>query len=158
MRRWALLLLGGCAPGGPETPCEADGEPTLEVVPTDLAFGAFVDGDPLLFGPPPQGGAPYTPLKVRASGLAGLGTGATIDLWGSDLEGEDLGEVSYETRFVCANVGDSAGTWVASDVHFRYFGWDLDALGGRIAELTTRVTDTSGAELEVTLQGPLTPM
>jgi hypothetical protein len=153
------LLLGGCSSGGgPETPCEAQGDPSLEIGPADVPFGDFSDGDDLEYGTPPQGGAPYTPLKARASGLPAMAEGVTIEMTGVSELGEYLGDVTYDTRFVCANVGDSAGTWVASDLHYRYFGWDLDALEGKEAEITVTVTDVDGASVEDTLLGFLVLM
>jgi len=159
MRPWPLLLLlVGCAESV-GAPCEEVGDPDLDVAPADVQFGAFVDGDPLPVGNPPQGGAPYTPLHVRVDGLVSLQEGVNIDLSGVDPDdGSDLGELSTPSGLVCANVGDSAGRWIVADLHFRYFGWALADLPGRVAEISVLVRDVEGNEVETTLLGTLVAM
>ncbi|MCO4746051.1 MAG: hypothetical protein KC912_14745 [Proteobacteria bacterium] len=154
--RWLLPLicLAACEPVE-RAPCQVRGDAELELTPSDRSFGEFTSGDDIVFGPPPQGGAPYAALTGRVDGLD-LVDGVTLELWGEDVEsGEDLGSLSYETRLVCANVGDSAGNWLATDVHFRFFGWNLDQLGGRVAELSMRVTDKDGMSVEQSVVGEL---
>lgn len=156
MLAW-LVLVAGCAGTSPQTPCEVVGDPLVEVVPVETAFGSFTAGDDLWYGTPPQGGAPYTPLRARVSGLDDVASGVTLSLHGVDDDtGDVLGDVAYDTRLVCANVGDSAGTWLASDVHFRYFGWELVDLIGRMATITLTVTSTSGESVDADLTGVLT--
>lgn len=157
MRVW-LLVLAGCEAGG-GYPCAHEGEPGLDVVPSGLAFDAFTDGDPLPYGDPPQGGAPYAPLRVRVSGLTDLDEGAHFDVIATDLDDDAaLGEVSLDTRLVCANVGDSAGTWTGADLHLRFPGWSLDDLEGRSAEVRVSAADTSGDAVDAVLVGLLTRM
>lgn len=140
------------------TPCEAVAEPSVVAAPAGVAFGAWVDGEPLFYGVPPQGGAPYTPLHARAAGLSDPQDGVTITLSGTDADsGEELGFVEIPTRLLCANVGDDAGTWVAADVHFRYFGWEMDALSGRTAEITFEIADLDGNVVSDVLVGVLDP-
>lgn len=155
-----LLLLVACVDAPTELPpCETVGDPDLEVAPSDLDFGAFTDGDPLYYGTPPQGGAPYSPFHARATGLAGLDDGAVVDLSAVDRDdGAALGAITYDVRFVCANVGASAGTWVGSDLHLRFEGWALEDLAGRRAELTVEVSDLAGTSVAATLDGVLTQM
>jgi hypothetical protein len=155
---WALLL--ACAPDPVEqTPCEEVGAPGLDLAPSDLDFGAFDDGDSLLYGTPPQGGAPYSPFKARASGIDGLDETTVVNLHAVDLDdGSELGDISYDVRFVCANVGDAAGSWVGSDLHLRFEGWSLEDLAGRSAEITMTVTAQSGDEIDAALAGLLTLM
>ena len=159
MRPIALVLgLVACAEAT-HAPCQDMGDPDLDVAPADVAFGAFIDGDELPVGNPPQGGAPYTPLHARVEGLTSLREGVTIDLFGVDLDdGSELGELSTPSGLVCANVGDSAGTWIVADLHFRYFGWWLDDLPGRRAEITVIVRDVDGGEVETSLTGTLSAM
>lgn len=156
-----LLLLGlGCGPEpAPPPPCEDIGAPGLELTPAGVDFGAFVDGGPLLYGTPPQGGAPYSPFNARASGLVDLDEGAHVRMWAVDTDdGADLGAAAYDLRFVCANVGDAAGWWVGSELHLRFEGWELDALEGRSAEVTVEVSDLSGAAVQASVEGVLTRM
>jgi hypothetical protein len=155
-----LLALACTDPDALEqTPCEELGSPGLELAPSDLDWGEFEDGDPLLYGTPPQGGAPYSPFKARASGLDGLDETTVVNLHAVDLDdGATLGDVSYDVRFVCANVGVAAGSWVGSDLHLRFNGWSLDALAGRSAEVTMTVTTPGGDEVDAALEGVLTLM
>ena len=154
-----ILLLVACAEGA-SAPCQADGaNPGLDVAPADVQFGAFADGDPLPVGNPPQGGAPYSPLHLRIDGLTSLREGVEIELYGVDLDdGSDLGELAAPSGCVCANVGDSAGMWIVADLHFRYFGWWLDDLPGRTAEITVVVRDVDGGEVQTSLIGTLSAM
>lgn len=154
--RWLILgLLVGCGDPPPQAPCEERGNPSLELTPSGVSFGDFDSEDPLEFGPPPQGGAPYAAVTARVDGLD-LVDGVTIALSAVDLDSsEDLGELSYETRLVCANVGDSAGTWLATDVHHRFFGFELDELGGRMAEVTMTITDSEGESVDASIVATL---
>jgi hypothetical protein len=156
-----ILLVLACAGPAPveQTPCEELGSPGLELAPSDLDFGDFEDGDPLMYGTPPQGGAPYSPFKARASGIDGLDETTNVNIHAVDLDdGTMLGDISYDVRFVCANVGDAAGSWVGSDLHLRFNGWALEDLAGRSAEVTMTVTAQSGDEVDAALEGLLTLM
>lgn len=153
--RWLLpLLLVACDPVE-QAPCEVVDDPLLELTPADTPFGEFETGDPLVFGPPPQGGAPFAAVNARVAGLD-LIDGVSIELEAEDMEtGDELGALSYEARLVCANVGESAGTWLASDVHHRFYGWNLDELAGRSTELVMRITDRDGTVLEQSIEATL---
>jgi hypothetical protein len=159
MRALSLaLVLAAChPPEGP--PCASEGDPTLEVTPSEVAFGEHRDGDPLRYGPPPQGGAPYAAIDLRVSGLEGMAEGVLIALSGVDLDsGEELGALQYPTRLVCANVGDSAGTWLANDVHHRFYGWELEELAGRPLLLEVSVSDMEDNAVEASLDATLIGM
>jgi hypothetical protein len=155
-----LWLVLACAPEPVELPpCEESADPGLDVAPSDLDFGVFQDGDPLLYGTPPQGGAPFSPFHARASGLDSLDEGSKVTLRAMDSDdGSNLGSIDYDVRFVCANVGDAAGSWVGSDLHLRFEGWSLEDLAGRSAEVTMTVTDLDGDSIEAALEGRLTLM
>jgi hypothetical protein len=128
----------------------------VQVVPAGLGFDEWMDGDDLVAATPPQGGAPYTPLRARVTGLVDPQVGVTLSLSGVDpSDGSEYGEISYDTRLVCANVGDSAGLWLAADVHYRYFDWDLGELDGRRAEISFSVEDLDGNVVESSLGGTL---
>lgn len=153
-----LLLLVACTEV-PLAPCEAIGDPLLELAPVDADFGDFVDGDALLFGTPPQGGAPFTPIRARVSGLEDPALGVSLRVSGTDPnDGADFGEVAYETRMVCSNVGDNAGSYIAADIHFRYYDWSLDELDGRELELVVELSDLHGNSLTESMTGPLQRM
>ena len=152
-----LALWLGC--GEAAYPCAGIGAPGLDVVPVGLAFDGFVDGEPLPYGNPPQGGAPYAPLRVRVSGLEGLDVGVHLEATATDADdGAFLGEASLDTRLVCANVGDSAGMWTGADVHLRFPGWSLEDLAGRSAEVEVTATDLEGAAVDAVLVGLLQRM
>ncbi|TNE86287.1 MAG: hypothetical protein EP330_21335 [Deltaproteobacteria bacterium] len=153
-----IALLAACEP--PErAPCAVDSDPLLELTPSGVPFGTFVDGDEAYYGPPPQGGAPYSPVDLRVSGLEDMDKGVLIELSAVDVDsGEDLGSLSYPTRLVCANVGDSAGNWLANDVHHRFYGWELDELPGRLMALTVAVTDQTDQRLETSFEAVLVQM
>lgn len=162
VRGWAavgLLLLGACADGGDPAPCDALGDAGLEVAPADVEFGAFTPGDPLLYGNPPQGGAPFSPFHARVTGVPDLDEGATLNLHAVDPTDDALlGDTTYELRLVCANVGDSAGQWLGTDLHQRFDGWSLDDLAGRTMHLTLTVENAAGDHVEAALEGLLTLM
>ncbi len=129
----------------------------MEVVAAEAEFGAFSDGDPLLVAIPPQGGAPFTPLRVRIAGFARPTDGLSLEAVGVDAEtGEAFGTLVLGQRFICANVGASAGAWVAPDLHFRYPGWDLPDLYGRSAAFEVSVDDDEGVRVVTRLTGVLT--
>lgn len=153
----SLLAVGfaGCT-SSPEAPCESDEDPSVRVVPAGLGFDEWMPGDGLIAATPPQGGAPYTPLRARVSGLVNPQNGVTLSLTGRDPDdGSEYGEVSYDTRLICANVGDSAGLWLAADVHYRYVDWELAELDGREAQIAFSVEDLDGNVVETEIEGIL---
>lgn len=151
----ALATLAGCPVE--EAPCERASAADLRVAPEGVELGAFETGEPLWYGLPPQGGAPYTPLHAEVGGLATPQQGVTVTVFATDLDdGADLGSQSYDTRLLCANVGPSAGRWVLPSVHHRYFGWSLEELEGRRTALTLVLTDLEGNEVATELEGILT--
>ena len=157
--RWALAIAPLClACTDPQVaPCEAIDDPFIDVVPAGMDFDAWESGDELVSAIPPQGGAPYTPLRARVGGLVDPELGVTLRVTGRDPStDEEYGTLDNPSRLVCANVGDSAGTWLAADVHFRYFNWELSELDGREAEITFEVEDGEGNVVSTVLTGPLT--
>ncbi len=155
----ALLGAGGCAVQPDRAPCDTLGDPGLEIAPADVDFGDFQAGDPLLYGNPPQGGAPYSPFHARVTGVPDLDDGASITLHAVDPTDDALlGDTPYEVRLVCANVGDSAGQWLGTDLHQRFNGWTLDDLEGRTMDLTLTIANQAGDGVEASLQGVLTRM
>ena len=145
--RYAFLLTGGCLMGCdeppvtvPPHPCESEAV-SFDVAQPREAFGSLQDGGALWYGTPPQGGAPFTPLRLRIRGPASLADGMRISMMTHDMvTDEELSFTELDTRMTCANVGDSAGYWVGSEVHMRYAGWSLDDLEGRQAAFTVQVT------------------
>lgn len=153
MRLVLLALLTGCTTVQSD-PCRQVGDPILELARGDHSFDEPITA--LSYGIPPQGGAPYTPLRARVDGLDVQGQYVHFQMTAVDpTDGTDLGGVDYDVRLVCANVGESAGTWVLSDLHFRYFDWSMDELEGRSAEITVVATDADGVEVESKAKGPL---
>jgi hypothetical protein len=69
------------------------------------------------------------------------------------VDAEDGSELAYTDLtmgLTCANVGESAGTWVGSEAHMRYYGHVLDDLDGREAVVTVRASAISTPDVEAT--------
>jgi hypothetical protein len=129
-----------------ELACAAP-EVEIEIAPPSGDFGDLHDGDDLFCGSPPQGGAPYTPLRFRAVGPEVLGDGVDVRVTAVDVDTEEvLGDTQLTFGVVCANAGDSAGYWTGSEVHLRYDGWELPDLQGRRARVTFGITAYQQAE------------
>ena len=154
---WWVLA---CAEADVERPaCDEVGELAAAVAPAGLEYDEFADGDAIPYGTPPQGGSPYSPLHVRTTGLADLGDGASVRLVAHHRDSEVLlGDTTYELRLVCANVGDDAGSWVGSDLHQRFDGYDLERLDGLEVRITATVADLVGGSVTGSLTGVLTRM
>lgn len=116
------------------------GEPAVEVTPARGAWGELHDGGTLWCGTPPQGGAPYSPFRLRMHGPEVTGDGIEVELIATEQgTGEELAYTSLTMGLVCANVGENEGYWVGSEAHMRYT-LDLEDLAGRAAELLVRAT------------------
>ena len=153
-----MLLALACATPD-EPPCTVDGPPGLELAPADVDFGAFTEGDPLYYGVPPQGGALYSPFHVRVTGIASLDMGANVSMIGVDpTDGTLIAETDYALRFVCANVGESAGQWLGTDLHLRFGEWTMETLDGLAMQLEIAVENADGVGTSGTLEGVLAPM
>jgi hypothetical protein len=153
--RILLLALAACAapieegPPPPEHPCSQD-QGAIDVAPPHGDFGELVDGGTLWCGNPPQGGAPYSPFRLRIQGAEGFEDGVLVEMTAADLaDGSELAFTSLTMGLTCANVGESAGMWVGSEAHMRYNGYGLDELDGRSAEITFRATAQADPELWV---------
>ncbi|MEZ4235332.1 MAG: hypothetical protein R3F59_04065 [Myxococcota bacterium] len=151
-----LGLMAACAPP-PETtttdpfehPCATDAG-RLDLAPPGGDFGDITPDGPLWCGNPPQGGAPYTPFRVRVRGPEAFKEGVALEMVASDVQtGEELAYTELTLGLTCANVGESAGFWVGSEAHMRYDGWGLDELDGRTAAITVTGTAISDASVEV---------
>ena len=134
----ALAACGGPLEPPPPHRCHSD-EARIDVAPPRESFGTLAPDDPLWYGTPPQGGAPYSPLRVRVRGDEAFAEGIdlTIEAYDRDTD-ERLAELVLETQMICANVGENTGFWVGSEIHLRYVGFDLEELEGRPVELTVR--------------------
>ncbi len=129
--------------GEAPTGCEG-GSPELELAQPDTDYG-LEDGAEVWSGIPPQGGAPYSPFRIRVRGVSGLETEAVVSISIEDtLDGADLASVVQTHGFLCSNTGTSNGWWVASEVHSRFTGFELEAIAGRTALVTASVTGASG--------------
>lgn len=152
-----LLLAGavGCAveePTEPDPPSHPCSQTTrrLDVAPPNGDFGDLVDGGTLWCGNPPQGGAPYSPFRLRILADLAFADGASIEMTAVDLDdGETLASTTLTMGLACANVGESEGMWVGSEAHMRYNGHELADLDGRSAEVTFRASPTTDPSLVV---------
>lgn len=156
--RWLALFAVGCV-GGPATevpsgPCPASAEPWAEL--SQGSGWGIDDGTPVAFGIPPQGGAPFAPFTVRLHGMPASVDGYEVEMEAFDhVLGEVVGTGSYLQRFVCANVGDNAGTRIASEFHMRFFGWEPADLAEHDVTIEISVAVPGDAPVEVGFDGPL---
>jgi hypothetical protein len=141
----ALGLLAACEPE-PELPpplpshlCATD-EQVIDLAPPEGDYGDLDAGADLWCGNPPQGGAPYTPFRIRLKGPEAYEGGFVVSMTAVDLDTEEtLANNEVALQPVCANVGDSAKWWVGSEAHMRYDGFALPDLADREAALTVAV-------------------
>lgn len=155
-----LALATGCPTQVPDEvpgPCEVEAT-GIDVAPPFGTFGELVDGSDLWFGNPPQGGAPYSPFRVRVHGPEAFEDGVTIEMSAVDAaDGTELAWTSLTMGLTCANVGENEGYWVGSEAHMRYSGWSIADLVGRTALVTITAsgiadpTVSSSATVEVIL-------
>jgi hypothetical protein len=150
--RLGLLLLGACSatppPPPPLHPCD-QGEVAVEATPARGAWGDLHDGGTLWCGNPPQGGAPYSPFRVRMTGPEAVGDGIELEMVALEQgTGVELAYTALTMGLTCANVGENEGYWVGSEAHMRYTGFSLEELGGRQAELVIRAVALSAPSVE----------
>lgn len=147
----------GCAEPAPTTstdpslfehPCAQDGA-RLDVAPPDADYGDLTDGAAVWCGNPPQGGAPYTPFRVRAWGPEALADGLALELSAETPDGVELAFTELTMGVTCANVGESEGFWVGAEAHMRYNGWSLEALDGLDATIVVRAHALSEPAFEL---------
>jgi len=159
--RWAGLvwLVVGCgdAPAvdtGPDSQgtCPILADPTCDVRQVDTVE----DGAAVMFGTPPQGGAPYAPFTLRFRGLDQAVDGLDIRMLATDEQtGEILGDSSYHQWLACANVGEHAGWLVGPEFHLRFAGWELDELDGRETLFEVSAVDQRGKAAEAKISATL---
>ncbi len=156
------FLVLACKPAVPTEPsglCPEEDDPVIEVAQRSAEAGAtwgMEDGDPVQFGIPPQGGAPYAPFDLRLVGMPSSNDGYAVQTDATRVsDGELVGEGRYVQRFVCANVGDNAGTRFASEFHMRFFGFEPPELADDEVEVYISVTPDGGETVETTFTGPL---
>lgn len=166
MKSEIALTLALWACGAPE-PHDTGAEPSepgcdapplrMQIAHLDSGFGEPADGGAIGYGWPPQGGAPYAPFDVRFSGLGTHEALVEMRAVGVD-DGVELGSAEYLQRFICANTGESEGWYVTSELHMRFFGFTLEELDGRVADMSVRVAGVDGEVAEVGFRGTLTPL
>jgi hypothetical protein len=155
----SVVLLGCGADKGPKSVDSATAEGCAGEAELSLAqlegYG-LTEGDPILFGNPPQGGAPYAPYRLRLLGLPGATDGVGVRLVATEPStGTELGSAELMHRFLCSNAGPDAGYFVAPEVHLRFWSFGLDELDGREATLEATVVGADGAEVSARYTGPL---
>jgi hypothetical protein len=134
--------------------CAPSSVPDLQIA-QEGPYG-LKDGDPLWFGLPPQGGVPYAPFRFRIDGLNAAERGTSVSVVATDADsGERLGDIELVHRFVCANVGEDAGSYVAGEIHLRFWDYRLKELDGRTAEVVATVEDSLGLPSVSRYKGPM---
>jgi len=137
--------------------CVPSPTPQLEI--SQQGSYGLVDGDPLWFGLPPQGGVPYAPFRLRIDGLNRADLGTSVWITATDVETEErLGDIELVHRFVCANVGEDEGQHVAGEIHLRFWDYRLKELDGRTAEVVAKVEDPFGLSSVTRHTGPMVRM
>jgi len=150
----ALLACKQPVPTPFDGPCPQLDDPLIEVRQGE-SWG-MIDGDPIEFGIPPQGGAPYAPFDLRLVGVAPSPDGYTV-ITEATLQstGDLVGTGEYEQRFVCANVGENEGTRFASEFHTRFFGFEPDQLAGEWVDVEIQVVPAGAQPVVAAFSGPL---
>ena len=154
----STACVGPTGDGDPndEPECGPGGVPSLEVAQGALEFGAVIDGVDIVYGRPPQGGAPYAPFRLRMAGMAYEDDAIEVVMLATEVGTDvELGTGSFDQRFICSNVGESEGYLVGSELHMRFPGWSLDDLRDRSANVVVTVTDALGTEMTFEYQGHL---
>jgi len=85
---------------------------------------------------------------------ADLGTLVSVVATDAD-SGERLGDIELFHRFVCANVGEDAGSYVAGEIHLRFWDYRLKELDGRTADVVAKVEDSLGLPSVARYTGPM---
>ncbi len=151
MAVWFAALGTGCevdevVPDPPAHPCHSD-VARVEVSPPNGAYNDLEDGASLWFGRPPQGGAPFSPFRIRILGPDAFADGIELEMEVEQAtDGAQLAYTTLPLGLTCANVGDSSGYWVSAEAHMRYEGWELDDLEAREGELVVRAWPTAGGD------------
>ncbi len=160
MHRFSLLwgLVVGCAEDDsliPAHPCASD-TVGLEVAPPEGDFGDLAEGGLFWVGDPPQGGAPFSPFRIRVSGPDAMFDGVDVNVRVVGTDGTLITEDSVEKGLTCANVGENAGLWVGSEVHLRYYGFVKEELHGLDVEVEVEVIGGEDDELVAVERGAVT--
>ncbi len=158
LRLLPLLAMTACVTPVPVEDCswDAAGELMLRS-PEQVAPGGHVDGDPLPYGTPPQGGVPYIPLQVLM--LDGAEVTERLEVIGTltDLDsGEELAAAEQSSAFFCTNTGPYLGYWFGNELHLRAPGHTLEELRGRRVQAEVSVwPDPEGDALVLRIDGVL---
>jgi len=135
----------------PREACDWRGDPVLDVVPYALPDGCPADGLPV--GTPPQGGAPYLPLRMR------LHADLSDDVVRVQADGEAraagqvVGEESVQVAALCANAGTDVGWYLLGELHLRFSGAEQATLEGLDLDVSLDVV-WDGGQQTITLAGP----
>lgn len=157
----AIALLAVACDDAPDLPepeppdCQAEGEPVLELG-RDLGREGPLTGPAALdYGHPPQGGAPYLPLELRARGplVPGLRVPVLAEATGPD--GEILGDADVGTVFLCSNTGPHAGWWFGGEIHVRFWGRALEDLEGLPVDVRFTVEPPDDPPFSAEVRGTL---
>lgn len=137
--------------GVPREACAWEEAPELEAVPYVLPDGCAEGALPV--GTPPQGGAPFLPLRMRLH--ANLGEDVLrVDAEGQARSGGSvIGEEALSVSALCANAGTDVGWYLLGELHLRFPGAEQPTLDG--VDLDVQVTVSwDGGEETNTMAGP----
>lgn len=128
------------------SPCAWATDPVAEFA-RDVSGGMAPDGTLIEYGNPPQGGAPYAPFEVRMHASYDTSTRIEVSATAVDHElGTELGSIAQPQVFLCANAGPHAGWLYGGEVHVRFWEQALEALEGRVVDITLSVALPGGVE------------
>lgn len=144
-----VVALAACEAAAPE-PCAWPDAPALEVG-RDVAVATLPpegSTDPIDYGNPPQGGAPYAPVQVRLhAAIDALPFRGELTATVRDAgDGEELGSAEQAQTFVCSNTGPHEGWLYGGELHLRFWGRTLDELAGRAVAIRVEVALPDGDE------------
>ena len=155
--RW-LLPFSLLACKGPSTPIDPGTCPQLDEPYAELSQGDgwdLTDGTPVEFGIPPQGGAPYAPFEIRLIGMVSSDW-YTVDMAAYDTTtAEMIGTETFSQRFVCANVGEHAGTRYTPELHMRFYGWEPPEIDGAEVDVEITISPEQGDPVVAGYRGVL---
>ncbi len=136
-------------------PCAPHEDPLMEVANGAHGYGQLGDEADILYGFPPQGGAPYVGFDVRVHGLDQDDTGLFVEITATEDDGTEMAYASFNQRFLCGNTGDNADWWVTSELHILFFGYSMEDLAEHPAAFELRAENTAGDAVSTQCAGSL---
>lgn len=162
MARWTLLVgvvLAGCGPEAVPDDEDTDGcaadASELRLGQDVVGEGAHAVGEPLNYGRPPQGGAPYLPIQLMLRGPVAEGVPRWLTEASVAEGGVVLGSLAQSQAWLCSNTGPIEGWRYGGEVHLRFDGRSLEELEGVEVEVVIDVALPDGGVAHASTTGAL---